>query len=63
MKKATKIFTIINYILSSILWILGFLTLLFNIIGLWAPWNIAGFGFVYYLIIPIIPQMFAIAIS
>ena len=45
---------VINLILSLILWILGALTFAFNAIGLWAPWHYAGFGFVFYLIIPAI---------
>ena len=43
---------VINLILSFVLWILGALTFAFNAIGLWAPWHYAGFGFVFYLIIP-----------
>ena len=63
MKKAAKAFTVINYTLSSILWLLGILTLLFNIIGLWAPWHLAGFGFLFYIPISAIPQILAIVFS
>ena len=63
MEKTAKGFTIINYILSSILWLLGVLTLLFNIVGLWAPWHLAGFGFVFYIPVPTISQVLAIVFS
>ena len=63
MEKTAKGFTVINYILSSILWLLGILTLLFNIVGLWAPWHLAGFGFVLYIPIPTISQVLAIVFS
>ena len=59
MKKA-KVFTIINYALSSVLWLLGILTLLFNILGLWTPWHLAGFGFMFYIPVPAISQFLAI---
>ena len=60
MEKTAKGFTVINYILSSILWLLGVLTLLFNIVGLWAPWHLAGFGFIFYVPVPTISQVLAI---
>ena len=60
MKKTAKGFTVINYILSSILWLLGVLTILFNIVGLWAPWHLAGFGFIFYVPVPTISQVLAI---
>ena len=63
MDKKTKTFTVINYILSGILWLLGILTLLFNILGLCAPWHLAGFGFVFYIPIPAIFQILAITFS
>ena len=62
-KIAKIVFTVINYVLSSVLWLLGILTLLFNIVGLWAPWHLAGFGFVFYIPVPIIPQIIAIVFS
>ena len=63
MEKTAKGFTVINYILSSILWLLGVLTLLFNIVGLWAPWHLAGFGFIFYVPVPTISQVLAIVFS
>ncbi len=55
-----KAFTTINYVLSAIGWLLGMLTLLFNILGLWTPWHLAGFGFIFYIPVPLISQFFAI---
>jgi len=63
MDKTMKVFTITNYILSSILWLLGILTLLFNVLGLWAPWHLAGFGFIFYIPVPAISQILAIVFS
>lgn len=48
MEKKTKGVTIFNFVVSGILWLLGILTLLFNLLGLWAAWHLAGFGFVFY---------------
>ena len=47
-----KVFTIVNYGLSAVLWLLGMLTLLFNVLGLWVPWHLAGFGFLFYIPVP-----------
>ena len=55
-----KLFTVINFVLSAILWVLGILTLLFNILGLWTPWHLAGFGFIFYIPMPAISQFLAI---
>jgi len=55
-----KVFTVTNYVLSAILWLLGILTLLFNILGLWIPWHLAGFGFMFYIPVPTISQFLAI---
>ena len=45
--KRARLFTTINYVLSSILWLLGILTLLYNLLGRWQPWHLAGFGFIF----------------
>ncbi len=63
MKKTTKVITVINYIVSSILWLLGVLTLLFNILGLWEAWHLAGFGFILFLPYPIIAELISIVLS
>lgn len=55
-----KTITVINYVLSGILWLLGLLTLLFNVLGLWVPWHLAGFGFMFYIHIPAISQVLAL---
>lgn len=54
---------VINLILSFVLWILGALTFAFNAIGLWAPWHLAGFGFVFYLIIPAVAGAISLFVS
>ena len=59
MKKA-KVFTVVNYVLSAILWLLGVLTLAFNLLGLWTPWQLAGFGFMFCIPIVVISQGIAI---
>ena len=63
MKKAAKIFTIISYVLLSILWLCAILTLLFNLLGLWAPWHLAGFGTLFYLPVPAAPFGLAVVFS
>ncbi len=63
MKHNAKTFTTINYVLSGILWLLGILTLLFNAVGLWAPWHLAGFGFIFFIPVPIIPLFLSILFS
>lgn len=63
MENTAKRCTIVNYIFSGILWILGILTLLFNILGLWAAWHLVGFGFVFYIIFTIPPMLIAIIVS
>jgi hypothetical protein len=63
MKKAAKIFTIINYVFLSILWLCAILTLLFNLLGLWAPWHLAGFGTLFYLPVPTLPFILATVFS
>lgn len=63
MKEAAKVLTVINCIFSSVLWLLGVLTLLFNILGLWEFWHLAGFGFIFFMPVSIIPMIFAIVIS
>ena len=63
MKKAAKIFTIINYVVLSFLWLGALLTLLFNLFGLWAAWHLAGFGTLFYLPVPSVPFGIAVVLS
>ena len=63
MENTAKKITIVSYILSGILWLLGILTLLFNVLGLWAAWHLAGFGFIFYIPVPIIPAILSIVFS
>ncbi len=63
MKISSTLITVTSYIVSGVLWLLGILTFLFNILGLWAPWHLAGFGFVLFIPIPIILNIVAIIFS
>ena len=63
MEKTLNRCTVVNYVMSGVLWLLGILTLLFNILGLWAPWHLAGFAFVFYIPIIVILQIIAIIFS
>ena len=62
MKKA-KVFTAINFVLSGIFWLLGILTLLFNILGSWTYWHLAGFAFAFYVPIAAISQLLSFSLS
>ena len=63
MKITARIMTMISYVFSSILWLLGILTLLFNILGFWVLWHLAGFGFVFYIPVLIVPALLSIIFS
>ncbi len=63
MKKTATVWTVINYVLSGLLWLLGLLTFLFNLFGLWAPWHLAGFGFIFLIPFLLIPLILSIAFS
>ena len=62
MKKA-KVFTAINFVASGIFWLLGILTLLFNILGSWTYWHLAGFAFVFYVPVAAFSQMLSFSLS
>ena len=55
--------TAVSFVLAIILWTLGVLTFLFNYLGLWAAWHLAGFAFVFYMIIPAIAHLCALGKS
>ena len=63
MKKAVVITTWINYILSILLWILGIFFLVFNLLGKWTAWHLAGFGYLYFMVYPFIASCLAILLS
>ena len=63
MTRKSKLFTILNLVFSSILWLLGILTLLFNILGLWVPWHLAGFGFFLFFPVPLIFSILSLLFS
>ncbi len=58
-----KVFTVINYVTSGILWCLGVLTLLFNLLGAWEPWHLAGFGFIFFLPVVCVPLLVSLVLS
>ena len=57
--KKLKTLAVINGILSGILVLLSLLTLTFNLLGEWVPWNLAGFGFYFYFLVPILFGVYA----
>ena len=63
MEKQAKFTSVLNYITSGVLWILGLLTLLFNISGLWKAWHLAGFGVVFVAPFAIIVNIVALVCS
>ena len=63
MSEETKKFTINNYIFSGILWILAILTLLFNALGLWEPWQLVGYMFVFYTPISVVISVRSVVFS
>lgn len=63
MQKRTRVATITSYVLSGLLWALGILTLLYNILGLWEPWHLAGIGFLFYIPVPIFAHSLSIVFA
>ena len=63
MKSKAKTMTILNYTLSSVLWLLGILTLVFNILGLWGAWHLAAYGFYLYHPVAVCLQVLALVFS
>lgn len=61
--KVTKVFSVIHYIHAVILWILAMLTLLFNLLGKWVPWNLAGFGTCFFAFPTAVSALPAIVLS
>lgn len=63
MKKLSLILTIVSYALGSIAWLLGLMTVVFNVCGLWGPWHLAGFAFIFYCFIPVVPHIASFVVS
>ena len=59
----TRVTTGINLFINLIGWLLAFLTLLFNILGLWQLWNLAGFTWLFYQAIALFTLFFGIMFS
>ena len=49
--KASKVFITVSIVVTSVLFVQGALTLLFNLLGKWWPWNAAAAGFI--LLMPV----------
>ena len=47
--KASKVFITVSIVLTSVLFVLGALTLLFNLLGKWWPWNAAAGSFILFM--------------
>ncbi len=63
MKTAAKILTVVNFAASGILWLLGILTYLFKLLRLWELWHLAGFGFIFYMPVMILPLVLSLVFS
>lgn len=63
MENTARAMTIIHCIYAGILWLLGILTLLFNVWGLWAPWHLAGFGSIFCVPASMITALFSLFFS
>ena len=55
MIKPVKFLLFCNFCISMILWLLGTLTLLFNLLGMWTLWHLAGFAFALWVIVCAFP--------
>ena len=63
MKPLGKIFSIINSVLSAFLWMLGLLTFLTNLFGLWQAWHYVGITFLLQIPIVAASQTAALVFS
>lgn len=58
-----KLATLISDITSAFLWFFGLGVLVFNLLGMWIPWNLTGFGYYFYYPVPLIASCVALVIS
>ena len=58
-----KKLTTTNYIASAILWCLGLLVLLFNLLGLWDAWVLVGLIFHFVVLVPLVIAIVALSKS
>lgn len=63
MSNNNEILTKLNLIFSSILWVLSFLIFLFNLLGLWAPWHLAGYAALFYSPFSIVLSILSIVLT
>ena len=61
--KAAKIFTVLNFVLSGILWLLAILFFALNLSRSWELWQGVGFLGVCYLPVPAIAQLLALVFA
>ena len=59
MKFTPKQATVVNFCLSGFSWLLGGLSFLFNLVGLWVHWHLVGFGFIIIFPLVIIVNLFS----
>lgn len=59
----SKKVTIISHIFLGVLWVLGILVLLSNAFGLWTLWHLTGFGFYFYVPIPVVFMIVSLVLS
>ena len=63
MRSSAKAMTAISCGAAVVLWFLGLLMLLFNILGLWAPWHLAGFSFLFFTPVSVVLTVLAMVFS
>ena len=61
--KLTKSLTIANLVLSCLFWLLGILFFILNVTRCWEVWQGVGFLGIYFLPIPVISGLLALALS
>ena len=60
--KTAKAFTILNYILTGLFWLLGILFFALNKARCWELWQGIGFLGMYYLSIPVLSPLIALSL-
>ena len=65
MSKTAKVFTIINYVFSAILWVHCFFILFTNIVDTGIPeiWEALGFLLLYYFLFPVFVQIISFIVA
>jgi len=58
-----KYITTIHLVTAGILWLLGILVMVFNLLDLWIPWNMAILASYLYMPVPIAASAAAMVLS